>query len=177
MKRTFSIVAVAALAGAVLGCPTAALAYCEPAPDHYSVANEYRRAKYVALVLAETETWIGEDGRPKALQPPFQNGNPRPWGFDPYLGALYRVRVTEAFKGHPPRDFSLLSENTTARFWLKPGEVYLVFVNPQTFETVGSRLTVDTCGNSIEAVKATRFVREVRALRTQRARSAHRPAP
>jgi hypothetical protein len=94
------------------------------------------------------ETWVGEDGKEKALQPPFQNGSPRPWGFDPYAGAFYDLQVERAFKGKPPLTVRVFSENATDRFWLDKGQDILAFVSTEVFEApIGKQFTLDTCGN------------------------------
>jgi len=85
--------------------PSGALAYCvgwdktlsNYGPHYYSVAHEYRRAEWVIKAKVLKETWVGEDGKEKSLTPPFQNGSPRPWGFDPYAGAFYDLQVERLF--------------------------------------------------------------------------------
>jgi hypothetical protein len=105
------------------------------------------------------ETWIGEDGKPKPLKPPFQDGQPRPWGFDPYMGAFYDLRVETIFKGNPPSTLRVFSENSTARFWLLPGEEILAFVSTGAFDPpVGRQLTLDTCGNFAFFPRAQRLI-------------------
>jgi len=147
--------------------PSAAAAYCagwdktQPNydPRYYSVDHELRRSQYVVKAKVLKETWIGEDGKRKPLQPPFQNGGPRPWGFDPYLGAFYELRVETVFKGKPPPTLRVFSENTEARFWLLPGEQILAFVSPGTFDApVGKQLTLHTCGNFGFFPKAQRLI-------------------
>jgi len=159
-----SVIAAAGLSFALQAAPGAAQAFCAGTdkdfpgyrPDYYSVSQEFSRAKYVVEVQVERETWLGEDGKPKALQPPFQNNGPRPWGFDAYVGAYYDVAVIRPYKGPPPEHFRLFSENTTARFWLKVGWRYLVFVTEEKEEDLGNQtvLTLDTCGN-LERWKST----------------------
>ena len=147
------LAAVIAVAGAM---PSAALAYCVgwdktlPSydPHYYSVSHEFHRSKWVVEARVLKETWIGEDGKDKALEPPFQNGSLRPWGFASYAGAFYDLRVERAFKGSPPLTFRVFSENSTARFWLKRNEKILAFVSSENFEApIGKQLTLDTCGN------------------------------
>src|SRR4051812_4380573 len=102
-----------------LATPGAARAYCvgwdKTLPNYdahyYSVPHEFRRAKYVVKAKVVGETWVGEDGNAKSLQPPFQNNGPMPWGFDPYSGAYYRLRVEGTFKGKPPSYLTIFSEN------------------------------------------------------------------
>lgn len=158
--------------------PSAARAYCVgwdktlPTYDarYYSVPHEFRRAKYIIKAKVVRETWVGEDGQPKSLQPPFQNDRPKPWGFDPYAGAYYRLRVEAAYKGQPPAYLTIFSENSTARFWLDVGSEHVLFVTEEPFEDpIGKRLTMDTCGNSKPLPKANRLLRELgRLARLQR---------
>ncbi len=131
-------------------------------PDYYSISKEFARSQYVVVGRVITETWLGEDGKPKPLQPPFQDGRPRPWGFDPYMGAVYDVKVLRVIKGKPGPQLSLFSENSTGRFWLTVGDEYLFFVSEETFdEPVGRRLTIDTCGNSTVAAKANEILKRL----------------
>jgi hypothetical protein len=156
VARVMATVALAAL-------PATAQAYCpgrdpsEPGydPHYYSVSREFRRSIYVIEGQVARETWVGEDGKPKPLRGPFQNGSKKPWGFDPYMGAYYDVRVVRSFKGKAPRTLRLFSENSTARFWFDVGDRQVLFVSQGDFDKpVGHRLTVDTCGNSAARAKA-----------------------
>jgi|tagenome__1003787_1003787.scaffolds.fasta_scaffold20967447_3 hypothetical protein len=134
-------------------------------PEYYSVAHEFRRAKYVLQTKVLREIWIGENGKEKPLRPPFQYGSLRPWGFDPYLGAYYDVRVEHSFKGRVPATLHLFSENSTARFWLKVGEAYILFVFDGSFDgPIGQKLTIDTCGNSRPLLNAHSLTRELEKL-------------
>ncbi len=134
-------------------------------PAYYSVSHEFRRSKYVVEAQVLRETWLGEDGKPRALQPPFQNGASRPWGFDPYLGAYYDVQVIKAYKPRGPAVLRLFSDNSTARFWLKPGGRYVLFVSEDTFDApVGKSLTVDHCGNSAPLSRAGKALRRMAKL-------------
>jgi len=153
-KGIRAVVASAALALGAM--PSVALAYCKGwdktlpnyDPQYYSVDHEFRRSQWVIKAKVLKETWIGEDGQGKPLQPPFQNGSPRPWGFDPYLGAFYDLRVEQSFKGKPPLVIRVFSENATDRFWLKEGQEILAFVSTEAFDPpIGKQLTLDTCGN------------------------------
>jgi len=117
--------------------PLKASAYCigsdksmpDYDPEYYSVSHEFKRSQYVVEARVVREIWLGEDGKPKPLKPPFQDGQPRPWGFDPYTGAYYQIEILQAFKGHPPSQLQLFSENTTARFWLDVGQLYVLFID------------------------------------------------
>lgn len=132
-------------------------------PDYYSVAKERVRARYVVIARSVRETWLGEDGRPRPLVPPYQGGAATPNGFDPYAGALYRVNVLRMFKGKPPASLTLFSENSTARFRLEPGKEYLLFITEDPFDPpIGRRLTIDTCGNSAPRANAAETLRRLR---------------
>lgn len=145
------------LAGLMLGAlPSSALAYCvgwdqtlpKYDPLYYSVEHEFGRSQYVVKAKVLRETWIGENGKVKPLQPPFQNGASRPWGFDSYAGAFYDLQVETVFKGRPPLKLRVFSENSTARFWLDKGREILAFVSSEMFDKpIGKQFTLDTCGN------------------------------
>jgi len=178
--KTLSLIAIVAVA---IFAPRMAQAYCTGwdkdlpgyRPDYYSTAREYARAKYVAVIQVTRETWLGEDGKPKPLRPPFQYKRSRPWGFDPYIGAYYDAKILTGYKGDPPRTISLFSENSTARFWLRPGVRYLAFVTEEQEEELQNRtvLTLDTCGNSQrwrEGSKVLRVVQRLASLRPSSAR-------
>jgi hypothetical protein len=161
---------LAALLSAVTFTPTAAHAYCvgddqtHPAvPYYYSVPKEFGRANFVIEGVVTNEEWIGDNGKPRRLSPPFNFHN-RPSGIAaPYIGAWYDVQVTRTFKGRPPLRLRLFSENSTARFWLNKGERYLLFVTEEVFDPpVRHALTVDTCGNSAKTNHT--LLRKIRAL-------------
>jgi hypothetical protein len=157
MRRRISIVVFIAVASS----PSVASAYCAGAdktlpnyrPDYYSVPMEFERAKFVVEGVVTNETWLGDDGKPKPLAAPFGSGDKRPWGLAaPYMGAWYDVRVTRRFKGQPPTHVRLFSENSTARFWLKKGERYLLFISDEMFDgPIHKAMTIDTCGNSAKS--------------------------
>lgn len=172
--RAVTVAAVLALGAMSSG----ALAYCvgwdktlpNYDPHYYSVSHEFRRSKWVVKAKVLKETWIGEDGKEKALQPPFQNGFPRPWGFDPYAGAFYDLQVDRVFKGDPPLIFRVFSENATNRFWLDAGQEILAFVSTEVFEApIGRQFTLDTCGNFRSFPKANAIMAAVlKAADTQK---------
>ncbi len=160
-----------ALVSATALTPTGAHAYCvgddqaHPAvPYYYSVPKEFGRARFVIEGVVTNETWLGEDGKPKRLSPPFNSHQNRPGGITaPYMGAWYDVQVTRSFKGKPPTRLHLFSENSTARFWLNKGERYLLFVTEEPFDApVGRALTADTCGNSARINRA--LLRKLQSL-------------
>lgn len=137
----------------------AALAYCPPELD-YSVRGEFKRSDIVALVRAQSVTWLDENRKPTRLKPPLAIGS-IPGGLDPYIGAYYEVSLVKAFKGDPPARFRIFSENTTARTPLRMGKTLLLFISRTTkadeYQRVGD-LTVDYCGNSALAAKVPKRV-------------------
>ncbi len=156
MKRSF-VLPLWLVVLTASGMPSTAVAYCvgydKSAPNYdpryYSVGQELRRSQFVVRAKVVSETWIGEDGKEKTLQPPFQNGAKRPWGFDPYMGVFYTLQIESTFKGKPPPQLRVFSENSTARFTLAKGQDILAFIGTEAFDKpVGNQLTLDTCGNS-----------------------------
>jgi len=177
-KASGAIAGVLAAASLLWG-PATARAYCigwdkslpNYDPLYYSVAHEFRRSEYVVEVKVLRETWLDEDGKPKPLEPPFQNGAKKPWGFDPYLGAYYDLRVLKSFKGDAPATLRVFSENTTARFWFDVGSKHVLFVSKETFNPpIGGSLTVDTCGNSQPLSKSAGLLATLRHIALARAR-------
>jgi hypothetical protein len=172
-----SVLGRVAFAAAAAFSASAARSYCPGtdkgfsgySPNYYSVANEFARSQYVVLASMKREIWLGEDGKPKALKGPFQFGGKRPWGFDPYMGAYYDVRVQRSFKGTAPSHIRLFSENSTARFWLESNRTYLLFITRDEFDPpIRYKLTIDTCGNSTELTRHKDLLREVRRLAARR---------
>ena len=172
------IVGFVAATGLFLG-PATARAYCigwdksmpNYDPNYYSVPHELLRSEYVVEVQVLRETWLGEDGKPKSLQPPFQSGAKKPWGFDPYLGAYYEVRIMKSFKGKAPATLRLFSEKSTARFWFDVGSKQVLFVSEEVFDQpVGRSLTVDTCGNSEPLSKAANLLAKLHQVAAGRSR-------
>lgn len=174
---TLRHVATFALFGGLMLLPSKAFTYCAGwdestpgyGPAYYSVSNEFRRSKYIVKARVVREIWIGEDGKEKPLQPPFQNGAARPWGFDPYAGAYYDVKVLQVFKGSPKPELRLFSENSTARFWLDVGSDYILFVFEGSFDPpIGGELTIDNCGNSAAITNAQATVHSLEELSKSR---------
>lgn len=85
------------------------------------------------------------------------------WGFDPYSGALYDIRIIHVFKGKPTNRLQLFSENSSARFWLDVGSEYLFFVT-EFGQPIGPRLTIDTCGNSTAMARAKPVIQAISSL-------------
>jgi len=143
--------------------PMFALAYCAGwdkqlpnyDPQYYSVSHEFARTKLVITGKVTGEKWLGEDGKEKPLQPPFQSNGQRPSGFDPYVGVEYAIEVQKVFKGPPSKRLALFSENSSGRYLMETGKTYVLFVSTQDFgEEIGVRLNVDNCGNSRPLEKA-----------------------
>jgi hypothetical protein len=89
-----------------------------------------------------------------------------PQGFE---WTVYTVKVLETFKGNPLQTIRLLSENSSARFYLDTGKSYLLFVSHSpTVEMAGQeRLPadyVDSCGNSALIKDAEPAIKVVRGL-------------
>jgi hypothetical protein len=171
------IVSIILSIAAVAWLPLQANAYCigwdkslpNFDPNYYSISHEYRRSKYVVTARVVRETWLGLDGKPRALEPPFQYEGSRPWGFDPYIGALYDAEVVHVFKGKPAAQLRLFSENSTARFWLEVGDEFIMFVTEELFDPpIGRQITIDTCGNSAPAKEAQTTVRSVERISRSR---------
>lgn len=160
---------------AAIHAPGVASAYCIGAddtlpaykPDYYALPVEFDRVQFVVEAEVVRETWVGEDGKPRRVVPPFGGGGNRPWGLAaPYLGAWYDLKIVRSFKGRSRTRLRLFSENSTARFWLNKGERYLLFMNMESFDPpVGRALTIDNCGNSAESAHAP--ISEIRRLATQ----------
>ncbi|MFO1255684.1 MAG: hypothetical protein U1E37_08455 [Sphingomonadaceae bacterium] len=121
---------------------------------YYSVPREFNRASYVAVVKVSNETWLDEDGKRK------------PSEFDGNIGAYYSVSLVWAYKGRPPPQMRLFSENSTARFSMRVGKEYVVFITKEEFNRpVGMALTVDTCGNSpVQMSRASRLIARLKRL-------------
>lgn len=155
---------------ALFACSTqSAWGWCDPQTD-YSVREEFRRSDIVALVKAEKVTWLDERRRPTKLP-----GKPTlgsiAGGFDPYIGAYYRVRVVKLFKGPKVRSMEIFSENTEARTPLLIGPTLLLYITRtrrgDEYRRAGD-LTVDYCGNSARASKAGRQIRLLNRLGSRR---------
>ena len=117
-----------------------------PAPaclrGHLSVEQEYREswAVFVGQVLQSREV-------PEA--PPNWLG-----------GTRYIVHVTRTFRGSPPSYLDLFSENSSGRFPMDSGALYLLFA----YRDLG-RTAIDNCGNSGLLSKTTAILDTVRTLR------------
>jgi hypothetical protein len=85
------------------------------------------------------------------------------------MGAFYTLHVGRVFKGNPPPTIRLFSENSTARFWLFPGDRLVAFVSKDRFDPpIGRQWTIDTCGNSREARNERSLVRRILAATRKR---------
>lgn len=120
------------LAG-LLFSASAAAAACERYP---TVAEEFAAAEYVFVA----EVTAGRMDRTPA----------DPEGFD---GVEYTVQPLKVFKGEPPSDLLLYSENSTGRFPMAVTGWYLVFVGPPYgvgfAEPPRIERAVSNCGHSL----------------------------
>ena len=72
------IVSIILSIAAVAWLPLQASAYCigwdkslpNYDPNYYSISHEYKRSKYVVKARVVRETWLGLDGKPRALETP-----------------------------------------------------------------------------------------------------------
>lgn len=75
-------------------------------------------------------------------------------------GWFYRIRVERTFRGTQARFIVLYTENTNARFPLKVGERYLLFVY-----RVERRLEINGCGNSAPLSEAAAAISAINAIK------------
>ena len=76
------------------------------------------------------------------------------------LGTYYRVRVNTTYRGHRYRSLNVYSENSTARFPMKIGAPYLLFLSKDIYQN----RFVDNCGNSGEVSPNSRAMQELKEL-------------
>jgi hypothetical protein len=107
-------------------------AYCERYP---TVAEEFAEAEYVFLAQVTSARLDPADDDP-----------------DGFEGIEYSVRALRSYKGEPPANLLLFSENSTGRWPMMVGGWYLVFVGskrPVGFDDPARReYAVSNCGNS-----------------------------
>ena len=84
---------------------------------------------------------------------------PVPLSRDFQEGTAYLVRVNETLKGKAPAQLRLFSENGGARFPMRVGTKYLLFVDHL------ERSVIDNCGNSGTVASHRKAVATVRRLR------------
>lgn len=100
-----------------------------------TVAEEFAEAEFVYVAFVQAATVVGED--------------PDDW-FD---AVQYTVTPLNVFKGDPPPELVLWSENSTGRFPMRPTGTYLLFVPPEHpvgWEGELRGRSIDNCGNSFE---------------------------
>lgn len=139
----------------------------------YSVKGEWKSSAYVATVHVLKVTWLDDGRRPTHLRKPLMLGT-IPGGFDPYIGANYRVEVIRSFKGPQHRYLTIFSEITEARTPMLVGAQYLVFLHRQTAKGDAyfrpGDLTMDfLCGNSDLLKNSARAIRVLDKLSPTRA--------
>ena len=84
---------------------------------------------------------------------------PVPLSRDFQEGTAYTVRVNETLKGKAPAQLRLFSENSGARFPMRVGTKYLLFIDHL------ERSVIDNCGNSGPVVTHRKAVATARRLR------------
>lgn len=109
MFRAGCLAGLTAFAALLFSASTAAAA-CERYP---TVAEEFAAADYVFMAQVTS----GQ----------MQRTADDPEGFD---GVEYRLQPLKVFKGQPPQDLMVYSENSTGRFPMAVTGWYLVFVGP-----------------------------------------------
>lgn len=64
-------------------------------------------------------------------------------------GTFYSIRVSETLRGRSSKAVDLYSENSSGRFPMEVGTLYLVFAYEGSFEgATGLHLAINNCGNS-----------------------------
>lgn len=84
---------------------------------------------------------------------------PVPLSRDFQEGTAYTVRVNEALKGKAPAQLRIFSENSGARFPMRVGTKYLLFIDHL------ERSVIDNCGNSGPVATRRQAVATARRLR------------
>ena len=84
---------------------------------------------------------------------------PVPLSRDFQEGTAYTVRVNETLKGKAPAQLRLFSENSGARFPMRVGTKYLLFIDHL------ERSVIDNCGNSGTVASRRQALATVRRLR------------
>ena len=116
------------------------------APGNVPVGREYQQSQYVLIATVKSESAVPEGRVPGDLE-----------------GTDYHVAPTVVFKGAPPSDLALFSENSSGRFPMEIGSQYLLFVL-----RAGSNYAVDNCGNSGLLASTAGLIDLVRRLQTGR---------
>lgn len=131
MRAALSVVVIAATL-AMSGAPSHARANCDRYP---TVQEEFAESDFVfiAQVTSARMDW-------SATEP------------DEFNGVEYVVRSLKAFKGEPPAELQLFSENSSSRFPMMVTGWYMLFVGPDRQMGFGdeSRLgrAINSCGHS-----------------------------
>jgi RNase P/RNase MRP subunit POP5 len=113
----------------VLTLSGSALADSEWKP-HPSLAEEFKNSTMVIVGKVISARYVREPG-------------------ELIKGTYYSLQVAEALKGSPPKIVELYSENSSGRFPMGVGVLYLIFASEGIFEGIkGQRLAIDASGNS-----------------------------
>ncbi len=125
-----------AFIGAISLCaPFAARAVCltpdgEAMAGRPSVAQEYKNSDYVVKGFVESAKVIPDPEDPQG-----------------FLGAEYKIHVSDIYKGAPLRKITLYTGNDSGRFFMEVPGLYVLFLHKRE----GNRnYVVDNCGNSKE---------------------------
>jgi hypothetical protein len=108
---------------------------------HPSITEEYTNSQsvFICKVLAE---------------------NAVPESDNYYDGQNYTVQVQEVFKGNPASTVVIFSENSSGRFPMSAGSIYILFVYYEF-----GRYQIDNCGNSGLLPEKQDVVQAVRQLK------------
>jgi len=117
-----------------------------------SVPDEFKEATFVITGRVVGERNISTPDDPEGFE----------W-------TVYTVKVLEIFKGKPTRTIHLVSENSSARFYMDTGKSYLLFVSQFPTAAIAGKehlptAYVDNCGNSALVHDAESAIRAVKGL-------------
>lgn len=124
--------------------PRASSAAC--LTGHPSVAEEYRTSRYVVIGQKISNRPIGPSADGYFLR-----------------GNRSTVRIGQIFKGNPPHNLSIFSEDSSGRFPMSDGESYLLFVYQDH-----DRFLIDNCGNSAPLDQAARLIPMLKLIKPQK---------
>ena len=127
-----------------LAVPTTTFAWCPDA--RLSLEEEFGRSKsaFVGRVVASATVDRGKDSTG---------------------GINYQVLVTQRLRGNPTRMTTIFSENSSGRFPLTVGKIYVLFVAPETVEAFPYPvLVVGSCGHSGPLPQSEKVLHEVKHL-------------
>lgn len=130
------------LAGIALPCTVHALCLGD---RHPAVKDEYASSRFVVTVMSVRRRDVASPEDPEGIE-----------------ATQYAVAVRRIFKGKPPTTLTVLSENTSSRFFMQPGREYLLFGNGEA-----DAVFVDACGHSGLVRERRDVIRELDRLADQ----------